>query len=281
MRTLVSEANKFHGGQTSTTANTAFKAIAGHVVTSIINNPLMQTFCGIGGYANSVDMEVLDVINFYSLTHCSLISSFICNQCSSLLYQCSSLLCLAPSLLRARMEQVCFLPHFKCSLNVLPHNVEQGGQVRVVGRQLPKTEQRELAKLQGKGVTISTDKNVRKAHKHGRDLNFFFTLNNEMLMKPGLCPNSSNTLTDAAEEDVTVVVVIDIAGRACDVLSEGLERKLGFDVYNRTIRLEDEFTYMNKLREETLHDKDKLKTKRQKALQRVNLEHAIEKLGGE
>ena len=100
-------------------------------------------------------------------------------------------------------------------------------------------------------------------------------------MKPGPCPNSSNTLTDAAEEDVTVVVVIDIAGRACDVLSEGLERKLGFDVYNRTISLEDEFTYMNKLREETLHDKDKLKTKRQKALQRVNLEHVIEKLGVE
>jgi hypothetical protein len=44
MRTLVSEANKFNGGQTSTTANTAFKAIAGHVVTNIMNNPLMQTF---------------------------------------------------------------------------------------------------------------------------------------------------------------------------------------------------------------------------------------------
>ena len=96
-------------------------------------------------------------------------------------------------------EQVCFLPHFKRSLNVLPHNVEQGGQVRVVGRQLPKSEQRELAKLQGKGVTISPDKNGRKAHKRGRDLNFFLALNNEMLMKPGLCPNSSNALTDAAK----------------------------------------------------------------------------------
>ena len=44
MRTLVSEANKFNGVQTSTTANTAFKAIADHVVTKIMNNPLMQTF---------------------------------------------------------------------------------------------------------------------------------------------------------------------------------------------------------------------------------------------
>jgi hypothetical protein len=44
MRTLVSEANKFHDGQTSTTANRAFKKIAGHVVTNMMNNPLMQTF---------------------------------------------------------------------------------------------------------------------------------------------------------------------------------------------------------------------------------------------
>ncbi len=113
MKTLVSEANKFHGGQTSTTANKAFKKIAGHVVTNMMNNPLMQTFCGIGGFAESVHMQVIDIFNFYSPTHCSLISAFICMQRSSLLYQCSSLLCLAPSLLRARMEQLCFLPHFK------------------------------------------------------------------------------------------------------------------------------------------------------------------------
>jgi hypothetical protein len=84
----------------------------------------------------------------------------------------------------------------------------------------------------------------------------------------------------AADKDVTAVVVIDIGGRACDVLPAGLERKLGFDVHNRTISLEDEFTYMNKLREEALQEKDDVKTKRQKALRLVNLpgQHAKEKL---
>ena len=80
---------------------------------------------------------------------------------------------------------------------------------------------------------------------------------------------------------MTVVVVIDIGGRSCDVLSEGLERKLGFDVYNRTLSLEDEFTWMNKFREETLQEEDNLKTKRKKDLKLVNLEDVVEKLGGE
>jgi hypothetical protein len=146
------------------------------------------------------------------------------------------------------------------------------------GRQLPKIEQRELDKQPDKGVTISSDKNHRPAHNRGRDLTFYFTLNNEMLMKPGLCPNSSNVLKDAADQDVTAVVVIDIGGRSCDVLTAGLERKLGFDVYNRTISLEDEFTYMNKLREEALQEKDDVKTKRRKAVRLVNLEHVKEKL---
>ena len=160
----------------------------------------------------------------------------------------------------------------------MPHNVEQGGRTRVVGRQLPKIKQRELAKQQGKGVTISPDKNRRPAHKRGRDLTFYCALNNEMLMKPGLCHNSSNVLKDAADQDVTAVVVIDIGGRACDVLPAGLERKLGFDVYSRTISLEDELTYMNELREEALQEKDDVQTKRQKALRLVNLQHAKEKL---
>lgn len=61
MRTLVSEANKFHGGQTSSTANTAFKEISGHVVTNIMNNPLVKKVWGIGGFAHSVDMQVLNI----------------------------------------------------------------------------------------------------------------------------------------------------------------------------------------------------------------------------
>ena len=62
MRTLVSEAENFHGGQTSSTANAAFKEMSTHMVQNIMNNPLVQHAWGIGGYAHTTKLEVLNLL---------------------------------------------------------------------------------------------------------------------------------------------------------------------------------------------------------------------------
>ena len=149
----------------------------------------------------------------------------------------------------------------------------------VVGRQLSKVRQHELADQQGKGVQISPARHGRKLHRRGRDVTFKCVLNNEMLFKPSLCPNSSKALADASQEDVTAVLIVDIGGRACDVLPAGLEHKLGFDIFGRKASVDEEFALINDLKEEILKDKDQLKTAKKKAVRKITLDHPIKQLG--
>jgi len=151
--------------------------------------------------------------------------------------------------------------------------------VRVVCRQLSKDKQEKLA-MRRPGVVISPPKNKRPRHVRGPSLTFFFAMYNEMLFKPGLCPNTFNTLKLAAKdgEEIFHVVIIDIGGRASDVLPKCLDSRLGFDLWNRKISLTDEFEAMNKLNELEMLSSVKLKTKRATAVKRVVLQHSIDKM---
>ena len=80
------------------------------------------------------------------------------------------------------------------------------------------------------------------------------------------------------DEEVVAAIIVDTGSRAADVLPACLERKLGFDMYNRQVSLPQEKLNMDAVQERKFQDTDKLKRDRAKAAKGMNLKAAIAKL---